>query len=260
MKANKTFAKIVDEYEYARPNYPDSLFSDILSYSGINNKSLLLEIGAGTGQATSFFAENGFDLTALEISDKQIQFLENKFSKYNNVHLVKSEYENYNDDKKYDLIFAASSFHWIDKTIRCQKVYNMLKSDGTIALFWHMQPITKYTAPPFDKLNDIISHFFTEKHIYNSSELSLLHTRRMEELVSHSFNEVKFLEYKFNILYSGSRYVSLLNTFSYVQMFDYKDRHNFLSSVEACLQRYNDFLLVPDVVHLYLGKKANGME
>ena len=39
-------------YDQARPGYPEALFDDMVSLSGIPPGGRILEIGCGTGQAT----------------------------------------------------------------------------------------------------------------------------------------------------------------------------------------------------------------
>ena len=39
------------------------------------------------------------------------------------------------DDETYDLIYAASAFHWVDPAVGCPKAYRLLKNGGTFALF-----------------------------------------------------------------------------------------------------------------------------
>ena len=68
MSNQQVFQTIIDTYESARPGYPDGLFSDILSFTGLGPGATVLEIGAGPGQATDFFVKNGYRITALEIS------------------------------------------------------------------------------------------------------------------------------------------------------------------------------------------------
>ncbi|MDE6281006.1 MAG: hypothetical protein K2M15_04325, partial [Oscillospiraceae bacterium] len=53
-----TFSKVINDYEYARPKYPQELYERILSFSGINNTCNILEVGAGTGQATDLLLQN----------------------------------------------------------------------------------------------------------------------------------------------------------------------------------------------------------
>ena len=54
--------KIFDEaallYDEARPGYPDELFDDVVSLSGIAPEGRILEIGCGTGRATMSSASN----------------------------------------------------------------------------------------------------------------------------------------------------------------------------------------------------------
>ena len=57
-----TFDHIADLYDRHRPRYPEKLFDDLLSLSGIIPSERILEIGSGTGQATLPLARRGFSL------------------------------------------------------------------------------------------------------------------------------------------------------------------------------------------------------
>lgn len=46
------FNENVENYEKYRPSYVPQLYYDIAKYSDMDDKSRVLEIGAGTGQAT----------------------------------------------------------------------------------------------------------------------------------------------------------------------------------------------------------------
>lgn len=67
------FANVIEEYAEGRPKYTDELISYIKSYSGIDNDSRLLDVGAGPGTAADFFKDYNLDL--LEISDVQTDYL-----------------------------------------------------------------------------------------------------------------------------------------------------------------------------------------
>lgn len=51
------FGSRVDEYEAARPGYPDQLFEDVLAFTG--DCSGVVEVGAGTGKATVALGRRG---------------------------------------------------------------------------------------------------------------------------------------------------------------------------------------------------------
>ena len=54
-----TFDDIAGLYDRHRPRYPERLFDDLLSLSGITPSERILEIGSGTGQATLPLARRG---------------------------------------------------------------------------------------------------------------------------------------------------------------------------------------------------------
>ena len=55
-RLRKIFDEAAPLYDEARPGYPDELFDDVVSLSGIPFEGRILEIGCGTGQATVPFA------------------------------------------------------------------------------------------------------------------------------------------------------------------------------------------------------------
>ena len=64
------FNEDAQNYDIARPDYPEELFTDILSYLDERNAGkTALEIGIGTGQATKPFLDAGFQVTAIELGD-----------------------------------------------------------------------------------------------------------------------------------------------------------------------------------------------
>ena len=55
-----TFDEAALLYDDVRPGYPEALFHDVVSLSGIPSGGRILEIGCGTGQATVPFARRGY--------------------------------------------------------------------------------------------------------------------------------------------------------------------------------------------------------
>jgi len=134
-RGNRThFGEIVENYDRIRPEYPDQLFRDIFDYAGRTGTAL--EIGAGTGKATTPFLRAGYDVTAVEISANMADFLHDKFGNCNQFKVITEPFEEAAlDENRYDLIYAASAFHWVDAKIGCPKVLRLLKSGGAFALF-----------------------------------------------------------------------------------------------------------------------------
>ena len=47
------FGEVAEQYDAARPSYPDELFDTVIEYGGLTPGGTALEIGAGTGKATT---------------------------------------------------------------------------------------------------------------------------------------------------------------------------------------------------------------
>ncbi len=138
MDLKRTFN--TDEYNYdrSRPDYPKELFEDIFDYVNLSEKSDVLEIGIGTGQATLPFLNKGCNVTAVELGDKLARYCARKISHFNNFSIINSDFiEADLHEKGFDLIYSATAFHWIPKLEGYAKIKSLLKSDGTVALFWN---------------------------------------------------------------------------------------------------------------------------
>ena len=53
---SNSFDKVAEAYDRARPGYPESMFDDLITHKNIHEGSRVLEVGAGTGQATLLLA------------------------------------------------------------------------------------------------------------------------------------------------------------------------------------------------------------
>ena len=136
-----TFNDVVDVYDKARPTYPQELLDDVMKFANRNFFESGLEVGAGTGQATDLFLNRIKKLDVVEVGDKQVEYLNEKYSN-KNISVHKAYFEDYSSKEKYDLIYSATAFHWVDDTIGYPKAWNMLKDGGVMAVFWHMSSVT----------------------------------------------------------------------------------------------------------------------
>ena len=55
----QVFNQVPELYDRARPRYPDQLFADLVTITGMEEGSSVLEVGCGTGQATRSLAALG---------------------------------------------------------------------------------------------------------------------------------------------------------------------------------------------------------
>ncbi len=258
MELKDTFNNVVSDYEYARPVYPDKLYTDINSFSEISSEnSALLEVGAGTGQATDYYARMGFKITAIEVGDAQVKRLTEKYKNYKNTKVVRSYFEDYQSNTSYDMIFSATAFHWIDESIGYKKAYDLLKENGTMAVFWQMASVTYLNTSIHNGLNALKKTYMPNELIgYDEEGLLKIKELRIRQMQTGGwFNNPEYLEYKWTDIYDADRYVALLNTYSSVQMLDEITRKKYLVEVYKYINENGGTVEMPQCVCLYMVKK-----
>lgn len=66
MEQRFTFDRIAFAYRASRPEYPEALVDDVVSYADLKPGDPVLEIGCSTGQATKSFATRGLQIVAID--------------------------------------------------------------------------------------------------------------------------------------------------------------------------------------------------
>jgi len=145
------FGEVAEQYDAARPSYPDELFATVIDYGGLRAGDAALEIGAGTVKATTGFVAHGLAVHALEPSSEMARVLRAK-----GVPVEETPFEAWPvRSAAFRLVFAAQAWHWVRGTDRYDKVAEALTSGGTLALFWN---IGRSHPEPFKTDNDAVYH------------------------------------------------------------------------------------------------------
>lgn len=141
------FGEVADQYDAARPSYPDALFDAVIEYGSLHAGDPALEIGAGTGKATMGFVTRGLAVHALEPSPEMASVLRAK-----GVDVDETAFQEWTvRPGKFALVFAAQAWHWVPGSDRYEKVAQALSPGGTVALFWN---VGRAHPEPFKTDND----------------------------------------------------------------------------------------------------------
>jgi SAM-dependent methyltransferase len=129
-----TFDQAADLYDRARPGYPRALFDDLAELTGVGAGSRVLEIGPGTGQATLPLAERGCRVVAVELGPGLAAVARRKLARFPAVEIVTAAFEDWPlPAEPFDLVLAATAFHWIDPAVRVVKAADALRPGGWLA-------------------------------------------------------------------------------------------------------------------------------
>jgi SAM-dependent methyltransferase len=135
----RVFNEVPELYDRVRPGYPDELFADLVTITRVDERSSVLEVGCGTGQATRSLAALGCAVTAVEPGVEMAALARRRLATFDNVKVDTSTFEEWDDrGRRFDLLVAASSWHWVDPSTGWQRAHDVLRPGGWMAVLGHV--------------------------------------------------------------------------------------------------------------------------
>ena len=133
-----SFAEEVDAYDGGRPGYPDRVYELLRQRCGLRAGARVLEIGPGTGQATRRLLDAGASITAVELGAELALRLESNL-RGRDLRVQVGAFEDMPfEDGSFDLVVAATSFHWLPANERLHRCADVLRTGGALALWWNV--------------------------------------------------------------------------------------------------------------------------
>lgn len=250
-----TFNEDVMNYEKWRPTYCKELFDDIIEYSKLDKNKKAVEVGIGTGQATTPFLMTGCSLTAVELGKNLAEYTKEKFKQYKNFNVCNTSFEDFKcNNSSINLIYSATAFHWIPEEIGYPKAFKLLKNGGTLALFSNKPFVSREDDPLHQKIQSIYPKYkpASTKMIENDTSR---YKKISETIKSFGFKDVAVKIYHGMRKFNSSNYISLLNTYSDHRAMPEFTKQLFESEIENAIIEYGNVLNVYDTMDLYLARK-----
>jgi len=209
------FDEVPDLYDEVRPGYPEQVFEDIISLSGIPSGKRILEIGCGTGQATVPFAQRGYQMLCLELGKDLAARARENLRDYPNVEIRRTSFEDWEPEvESFDLVISATAFHWIPPEMGCAKAARVLKKSGFIALFWnyHPRPYTGFFRAVQSAYQRALPDW--QDPDKGPSDEDKIRARKEQIDATGLFGPVTVRQYRWSKCYSSDQYLKLLETYS----------------------------------------------
>lgn len=252
MDKRLTFNEDPANYERYRPRYCKELFDSIIEYSRINQTKKALEIGIGTGQATIPILQTGCSVVAIELGDNLAEYSRAKFDVYDNFELHNIAFEDYKvRNNSIDLVYSGTAFHWIPEEVGYKRTYDMLRSGGTIALFWNRSSVEdidihKDLQAIYGTIPTMKSPEKDKQKVYNN--------------IIESINKYGYIDLQFKLMYQtrnlgSEEYVSLLNTYSDHISLESNVKQQLYNEIKDVINKYGGNITIHDIIDLYLAKK-----
>lgn len=246
-------------YDKYRPTYVAELYSDIINYTSITENSNILEIGCGTGNATLPFIKTGAKVTAVELGENLTDYTKDKFSEYDNFNIINARFEDYKTDEKYDLIFAATAFHWIKPEYAYSRCKDLLTPYGVLATFWNTPRISRHNAELYSEIQALYAEYLPDSKEESASLTeSKWYTSRCNRLggyiETYGYADCLFKLYQGKRKFNADDYIGLLHTYSDHMALCEEKRSVFFDKIHSAIQKHGQIDLI-DTIDLHIGRK-----
>ena len=230
-------------YQSARPDYPEDLYTDLLRITGVRPGDRALEIGCGPGKATVAMARRGLRITALEPGPDLAEQARTNLDG-TGTEVITTTFEDWQPDRAdgYSLVYAATSWHWLDPEIRWSKVASVLADRGHLAVFGAGHAMPEGFDPFFTEIQQTY-HALGEPVIdWPPPTPDQLPDPSPEyEAAGYVVDAVR--RYVWSLDYDADSYIALLNTFSGHILMPVEKRERLFAEIRRLLAERPDGLL-----------------
>ncbi|MGE3800454.1 MAG: class I SAM-dependent methyltransferase [Candidatus Kapaibacterium sp.] len=226
------FSDRVEAYIKYRPGYPDGLIASLHDLIGLNEESVVADIGSGTGISSELFLRNGMTVYGVEPNDGMREAAERLLSQFDQFHSVVGTAEVTTlPDESVDVIAAGQAFHWFDRDGVKEEWRRILKSGGNVLLFWNSRRTD--SSPFLQAYEEMLLTFGTDYQQINHQNISdedllrFFHPMPVQKLRLYNEQQVDF---------DGLR--GRLESSSYVPSADHPDYEPMIDRLSEIFAEY----------------------
>ena len=211
----RTFDRDAELYDQARPGYPEQIFDDLLAFACLGPEAIVLEVGCGTGQASQALAQRAYRLVCLELGNQLATVARRKLAPFPRVEVVTSAFESWESGGQvFDMVFAASSWHWLNPEVRYEKAARLLRPSGALAILSCGHTFPDGFDPFFTEIQGCYEGLGEPRLDWPPPRPDQVPDQREEIERSGVFKIVEIKRYVWTVDYSADSYIDLLNTYS----------------------------------------------
>lgn len=134
----KRFDSRVDDYAKYRPNYPSEIIDLLKLECGLNEGSVIADVGSGTGIFSEWFLKNGNQVFGVEPNATMRSTAETLLRNYPRFISIDGSAESTGlPEHSIDFVVAAQAFHWFDREKSRLEFTRILKPGGWVVLVWN---------------------------------------------------------------------------------------------------------------------------
>lgn len=194
-RVGRTFGRVAEEYERARPEYPREAVERAAAELGLRTDATVLELGAGTGKLTRLLAERFARVIAVEPDDEMRRRIagDARAGTAEQIPL---------GDGEVDAVFVGDAFHWFDTGAALAEITRVARPGGGLALLWN-DWWEKEQPPLPPPARAILDGLFARFHVDRRE------SRDWREVLERSLGPLGHAQFVVDIPYDGRRLAEL---------------------------------------------------
>lgn len=253
----ETFERDPEGYAAGRPGYPAEVFAVLVERCGLGEGTGVIEIGPGTGQATTELLRRGAHVHAVEPGPELARYLVAQHVGEPLEVTVSAFEDAVLPAAAADIVVAATSFHWVDTEIGMEKVLAALRPGGWIALWWNLW----YDPAGPDAFSRALDPIFEEfgnrespAHVDQNQEEHWLPLMRPA-----GFDDVTAERFAWEVEQQSDDLVALFSTFSGIRIRPAAEQAQVLQRIRAVAdEQFGGSVRRTYQTALYTGRKPGG--
>ena len=253
------FDDVPEIYDRVRPTYPPELFATLFASLSRNAALRAVEIGPATGKATRPLLEHGVAVTAVEPGEALVNFLRAGLgSEFSQLEIITAKFEDAElEVGAFDLVLAATSFHWLDKKTRFQRCHDLLRTGGALAVIHTNQIASTADGGFFARVQLVYDRHQDNDPQYAPPTEAELNPEEYEGLAeSGLFDDIQLHKYRWDQTYTSAEYGDLMRSYSGTQAMEPPQQEAMISDVCGFINaEFDGSITRPLVITLSLGRK-----
>ncbi len=238
-------------YQKFRPSYPQEFIDYLYTEVGVTDKSVIADVGSGTGIFTKLLLERGNTVYSVEPNADMSAVAKSNLSGYDGFIPVSAAAEDTTlDPSSVDYITVAQAFHWFGRQrfkAECQRI---LKPNGMVILVWNSRDNKSELVIENDRINKSYCSRFKG---FSGGMRGATGEGDFNDFFSGSYQS-KVINNP--IVFDEQGFIGRNLSASYALKEDEAGYKEYVSALKALFYRYstNGILTMPNLTRSYVGR------